>query len=155
MSLSVQQVQSSFHARQVKRSLSDRFLGSLVNVVGKQYASSSDNWLIIAYIEEHRLNPPDPRKLHRKIEEMGQRIRQLEDALSSLQASRSSERHPLLRDEYLSIKLPLNPFEGSNVEEDVVPTEVVDLVDACGTLTLNEEGHARYLGRTAGSEVCV
>ncbi|KAK1233165.1 hypothetical protein PQX77_003700 [Marasmius sp. AFHP31] len=83
---------------------------------------------------------------------MGQRIRQLEDALSLLQASASSEPHPLLRDEFLKIKFPLEISEANRVEIEALPTQEVDLTEACGTLTLGEGGHTRYLGRTAGAE---
>ena len=49
----------------------------------------------------------DTEQLHRKIAEMSERIRQLEDALAIFQAGISSERHPLLRDELLTIKKQL------------------------------------------------
>ncbi|KAL0072366.1 hypothetical protein AAF712_000129 [Marasmius tenuissimus] len=77
---------------------------------------------------------------------MGQRIRQLEDALSLLQPS-----HPLLRDEYLRIKFPPNAPEDTAVEKEV-STEVADLADEYGTLTLEEGGRTRYFGRTGVSE---
>ncbi|KAL0072372.1 hypothetical protein AAF712_000135 [Marasmius tenuissimus] len=99
-----------------------------------------------------RVTVSETAALHRKIDEMGQRIRQLEDALSLLQASVSSEQHPLLRDEYMRIKFPLSPFEDTKLEKEGVPAGTVDLADAVGTLTLDEGGHARYLGRTAGPE---
>ncbi|KAJ8076441.1 hypothetical protein PM082_000864 [Marasmius tenuissimus] len=89
----------------------------------------------------------DTAALHRKIEEMGQRIRQLEDALSLLQPS-----HPLLRDEYLRIKFPPNAPEDTAVEKEV-SAEVADLADEYGTLTLEEGGRTRYFGRTGVSEV--
>ncbi|KAL0579153.1 hypothetical protein V5O48_002834 [Marasmius crinis-equi] len=95
----------------------------------------------------------DTGAFHQKIEEMGQRIRQLEDALAIFQTTVSPERHPLLRDEHLKIKFPL---EAPGQEDSSVKTEgspkAVDLADALGTLTLGEGGHMRYLGRSAGSE---
>ncbi|KAK1236174.1 hypothetical protein PQX77_000583 [Marasmius sp. AFHP31] len=93
----------------------------------------------------------DTATLHQKIEEMGRRIGQLEDALSLLQASVSSEQHPLLRSEYLGIKFPPKVPEDTTVEKEVF-AEVVDLADEYGTLTLEEGGRTRYLGRTGGSE---
>jgi len=86
--------------------------------------------------------------LHKKIEEMGQRIRQLEDALAIMQASVSTERHPLLRDEHMNIKLP-----PEDVEENVTQTSGSELADQLGTLNISEDGHARYLGRSGGTEV--
>ncbi|KAL0068837.1 hypothetical protein AAF712_004168 [Marasmius tenuissimus] len=102
--------------------------------------------------EDSMFTAPDTAALHRKIEEMSQRIRQLEDALSLLQAFASSEPHPLLRDEFLKIKFPLEVSEVIRAESEVLPTQVVDLTEACGVLTLGEGGHTRYLGRTAGAE---
>ncbi|KAK1218516.1 hypothetical protein PQX77_018842 [Marasmius sp. AFHP31] len=99
-----------------------------------------------------RVTVSDTAVLHRKIDELGQRIRQLEDALSLLQASVSSEQHPLLRDEYMRIKFPPNLFEDTKLKNEGVPAGTVDLADAVGTLTLDEGGRARYLGRTAGPE---
>ena len=95
----------------------------------------------------------DTTALHKKIEEMGQRIRQLEDALAIFQASVSTERHPLLRDELLKIKFP--PETSSDNPDGIVKTENahLELADALGTLTLGESGDARYLGRSAGPEV--
>ncbi|KZT12061.1 uncharacterized protein LAESUDRAFT_720038 [Laetiporus sulphureus 93-53] len=43
-------------------------------------------------------------QLHEKIKSMAERIRQLEDALQTIQAQHSTESHPLLRQELLSIK---------------------------------------------------
>ncbi|KAK1236167.1 hypothetical protein PQX77_000576 [Marasmius sp. AFHP31] len=78
---------------------------------------------------------------------MGQRIGQLEDALSLLQASVSSEQHPLLREEYLKIKFS----EDTPVEKED-SAEATDLANEYGSLTLEEGGRTRYLGRTGGSE---
>lgn len=43
-------------------------------------------------------------QLHEKIKTMSERIRQLEEALETLQAKVSATEHPLLRQELLSIK---------------------------------------------------
>ena len=87
--------------------------------------------------------------LHRKIEEMGRRIRELEDALAIMQASVSSERHPLLQDEHLKIKFPPEHSKDNDIQ-----TSGLELADGLGTLSMSEEGHARYLGRSGGTEVC-
>ncbi|KAJ7499017.1 fungal-specific transcription factor domain-containing protein [Mycena latifolia] len=90
--------------------------------------------------------------LHTKIGEMGQRIRQLEDALAIFQASTgSNDTHPLLRDELLSIKF--GPEKGSVPEKQTRTRETsMDSIDALGTLTIGEDGEGRYFGRSAGSE---
>ncbi|KAJ4493650.1 fungal-specific transcription factor domain-containing protein [Lentinula edodes] len=73
-------------------------------------------------------------------------IRQLEDALSALQATTSSEPHSLLAE---SLSLPTAELRKNSHPEDV---EIADMADALGTLTLGKLGDARYLGRSAGSE---
>ncbi|KAF7331836.1 Clathrin-coated vesicle protein [Mycena kentingensis (nom. inval.)] len=90
--------------------------------------------------------------LHTKIGEMGQRIRQLEDALAIFQASTgSNDAHPLLRDELLSIKF--GPEKGTANETPMKPKEAsTDSIDALGTLTIGDDGEAKYFGRSAGSE---
>lgn len=84
----------------------------------------------------------------------GQRIRQLEDALAIFQSGISTEPHPLLRDELLAIKY--GPEKGPSRAHDqrTKPQEpLVDSIDALGTLTIGNNGEARYFGRSAGSEV--
>ncbi|KAJ6539249.1 fungal-specific transcription factor domain-containing protein [Mycena capillaripes] len=93
--------------------------------------------------------------LHTKIGEMGQRIRQLEDALAIFQASTgSNESHPLLRDELLSIKF--GPEKGSVPEKPPKTKEAsLDHIDALGTLTIGDDGegkYGKYFGPSAGSE---
>lgn len=91
--------------------------------------------------------------LHQKIFEMSQRIRQLEDALRLLQSSLSSEKHPLLRNDLLSIKY--GPEQQLSVPSDSVEDPLAEPVEAFGTLTIGDGGESRYLGASAGSEVCL
>lgn len=91
----------------------------------------------------------DTEHLHRKIVEMGQRIRQLEDALSIFQAGVSEEVHPLLIEDLLSIKLgPEAPKSSNDVthESSNVP------IHSAGTLTISGGGESNYFGLSAGSE---
>jgi hypothetical protein len=85
---------------------------------------------------------------------MGQRIRQLEDALAIFQASTgSNESHPLLRDELLSIKF--GPEKSSVPPKPKLRETSFDSgVDALGTLTIDDDGAGKYFGPSAGSEVC-
>ncbi|GLB33705.1 putative fungal specific transcription factor [Lyophyllum shimeji] len=93
----------------------------------------------------------DTAQLHAKIAEMGQRIRQLEDALAIFQSGVSSEPHPLLRDELLAIKF--GPDVGQPVErKGLIRKSSVDSIDALGTLTIGDHGEVKYFGRSAGSE---
>ncbi|KNZ79894.1 hypothetical protein J132_08552 [Termitomyces sp. J132] len=82
---------------------------------------------------------------------MGQRIRQLEDALAIFQAGVSNETHPLLRDEFLSIKF--GPDKGQIPErEQPLRESFTNSIDALGTLTIGDHGQVKYFGRSAGSE---
>ncbi|KJA29960.1 hypothetical protein HYPSUDRAFT_210788 [Hypholoma sublateritium FD-334 SS-4] len=94
----------------------------------------------------------DTSQLHTKIAEMGQRIRQLEDALSIFQSGVSNEVHPLLRDDLLAIKF--GPDKGY-VPEKEPPTRSDSLepvIDAFGTMTVGDSGEGKYFGPSAGSE---
>lgn len=73
--------------------------------------------------------------LHEKIAQLSNRVRQLEDALSQAHASLSNESHPLLSDELLKIKRPL---ERERLDVPAPPTdqkiETNDAIDAMGSL---------------------
>ncbi|KAF8974208.1 fungal-specific transcription factor domain-containing protein [Flammula alnicola] len=94
----------------------------------------------------------DTSQLHTKIAEMGQRIRQLEDALAIFQSGVSNECHPLLREELLSIKF--GPEKGYVPEKETpVRRESMEPpIDAFGTMTIGDSGEAKYFGPSAGSE---
>lgn len=94
----------------------------------------------------------DTEELHRKISEMGERIRQLEDALALLQSSISPEKHILLQDELLSIKYGAEKRPSVEPEPD---DPLAETVDVFGTLTIGGGGESRYFGASAGSEVCI
>ncbi|KAI0367566.1 hypothetical protein BV20DRAFT_970323 [Pilatotrama ljubarskyi] len=95
----------------------------------------------------------DTDQLHRKISEMSERIRQLEDALAIFQAGISHERHPLLRDELLTIKF--GPEVRRTVDEEHTRDMLSSSIDALGTLTVGEHGETKYFGRSAGSETLI
>ncbi|KZP33617.1 hypothetical protein FIBSPDRAFT_1036153 [Athelia psychrophila] len=81
---------------------------------------------------------------------MGQRIRQLEDALALLQSSISSEKHALLRDDLLSI----NFLPETHQAEEIQSSEdaLAETMDAFGTLAIGDSGESKYFGRSGGSE---
>lgn len=93
----------------------------------------------------------DTEQLHRKISEMSERIRQLEDALAIFQAGISNERHPLLRDELLTIKF--GPEVRRTIDEEHSRDALASSIDALGTLTIGTHGETKYIGRSGGSEV--
>lgn len=87
-------------------------------------------------------------QLHRKISEMSQRIRQLEDALAILQSSFSAEPHALLADNLLSISsIPEPP---KHPDKDSILSKTMD---AFGTLTVGDICEVECFAPTAGSEV--
>jgi hypothetical protein len=80
---------------------------------------------------------------------MGDRIRQLEDALAVLQASHSAEPHPLLCEDSIitdSEKLDEQPQESD--EE-----RVGQVSKTLGTLSVSEQGFARFFGSSGGSDL--
>ncbi|KAI0321021.1 fungal-specific transcription factor domain-containing protein [Amylostereum chailletii] len=93
-------------------------------------------------------------ELHEKITELCSRVRELEDGLRAAHAENSSGEHPLLSDELLRIKAPLqreapprNPTIDNEQEEAANP----DVVDSFGTLSINRTGHTHYYGQFANS----
>jgi hypothetical protein len=96
-------------------------------------------------------------ELHEKISELATRVRELEDALRSSHSHLTSEQHPLLTEELLKIKAPLQRDishtkpPGSVVikEEEANP----DIVDSFGSLSISLTGRAKYFGQTANSWV--
>ncbi|KAF7316503.1 hypothetical protein MIND_00169400 [Mycena indigotica] len=90
----------------------------------------------------------DTDQLHAQIAAMSQRIRQLEEALAILQGAVSSERHPLLAQDLLSIKFGAEAHK--RVEDPPIKPEPD--IDALGTLTLGDDGEVKYFGRSAGTE---
>ena len=95
-------------------------------------------------------------ELHEKITELCSRVRDLEDALKTAHSQNSSEPHPLLSDELLRVKAPLqreappiNPTTVNQQEEENNP----DVIDSFGTLAINVAGHTSYHSQFANSWV--
>ncbi|RPD60567.1 hypothetical protein L226DRAFT_612121 [Lentinus tigrinus ALCF2SS1-7] len=101
----------------------------------------------------------DTDRLHRKIAEMSDRIRQLEDGLAILQSSVTRELHPLLAPDLLKIKSGLELHAAAEgilpelaKEREAEPEEEAPYIDAFGTLAVRDDGAATFYGRSAGSE---
>lgn len=99
----------------------------------------------------------DTAQLHQKIAEMGERIRQLEDALALLQASVSKEEHPLLTvGKQLLIKFGPEVQDIHHPAEARTPDQggevTAHTLNALGTLTIDDRGHSQYFGTSAGTE---
>ncbi|KAA1470033.1 hypothetical protein DENSPDRAFT_928581 [Dentipellis sp. KUC8613] len=91
--------------------------------------------------------------LHRRVARMGDRIRQLEDALAVLQAAHSHEPHPLLQQ-----RAPLAAHDLDRADEPALALDAddadgpADVVKAFGTMSISEHGVSRFFGPTGGSE---
>lgn len=96
-------------------------------------------------------------ELHEKISELANRVRELEDALRSSHSHISSEQHPLLTEELLRIKAPLQREVPSLKTSSAVAVKEEesnpDVVDAFGSLSISLSGRAKYFGQTANSWV--
>ncbi|CCM00380.1 uncharacterized protein FIBRA_02410 [Fibroporia radiculosa] len=88
--------------------------------------------------------------LHEKITTLSNRVRQLEDALQETYSQISLEQHPLLSDDLLQIKRPLEretPEELSQEPE----ADTTDAIDAIGSLRISNSGHTNFFGTTANA----
>jgi hypothetical protein len=98
----------------------------------------------------------DTEKLHQKIAQMSDRIRQLEDALSILQTS-PGEQHPLLHRDLLDIKSIIDLHAAVDEETAGKSKHEVDddsqYIESFGTLAIRDDGAATFYGPSAGSEV--
>lgn len=123
----------------------------------------SKNCVFILFIDIFsRFVLADTERLHRKLSEMSDRIRQLEDALSTLHAkvSQDGDCHPLLQSDLLGIKtlqeVHANPDITSRTPKSAMRTSAAgssDYIDAFGTLAIRNDGAETFYGRSAGSEV--
>jgi hypothetical protein len=83
---------------------------------------------------------------------MGERIRQLEDALGDLQSQHSTEPHPLLREDLLGVNHQDDePF--TPPDESGTPGHPPEVLGAFGTFSITDHGISRFFGPTGGSEV--
>ncbi|TRM66904.1 fungal-specific transcription factor domain-containing protein [Schizophyllum amplum] len=98
----------------------------------------------------------DTEKLHHKIAQMSDRIRQLEDALALLQSTMTHEPHPLLGREFMRIKSSIDLHSAVDDEENEGNIDTAENdespLDAFGTLAIRDDGGATFYGRSAGSE---
>jgi len=90
--------------------------------------------------------------LHDKIGVLSNRVRQLEDALADTYAVYNNERHPLLSDELLQIKRPLER-ESRNEMPSPPEAETAEAIDAVGSLSISDNGRTNFYGQTANSYV--
>lgn len=88
--------------------------------------------------------------MHEKISELSVRVRSLEDALSVAHKAISNDRHPLLSDELLRVK---NPLERDVNADPVRANEEEDVIEANGSLSISRSGRVNFYGQTANAYV--
>lgn len=84
-------------------------------------------------------------------------MRELEDALRESHQNLSHEVHPLLTEDLLKIKAPLqrepnsdrDPVVNGGIKEEPTP----DVVDSFGSLSITHTGRTKFYGHTANSWV--
>ncbi|TDL21998.1 hypothetical protein BD410DRAFT_770994 [Rickenella mellea] len=89
----------------------------------------------------------DTEQLHRKLVEMSERIRQLEDALA-IETANSPTPHPLLHPDLLALRRDIEVFTPAPRKISQDESAFEDF----GTLTISEDGVSRFLGRTGGQD---
>ncbi|KAG9312894.1 hypothetical protein JVU11DRAFT_6327 [Chiua virens] len=94
-------------------------------------------------------------ELHEKISVLCNRVRELEDALRHSHSLIASDRHPLLAEDLLQLKAPLQrePPTHRNIPKGDIKEEEQngEIVDAFGSLSINASGGAKYFGSIANS----
>ncbi|PCH44393.1 hypothetical protein WOLCODRAFT_138977 [Wolfiporia cocos MD-104 SS10] len=88
--------------------------------------------------------------LHEKITSLASRVRQLEDALLEAHSQISLEPHPLLSEELLQIKRPLEREAPEEVPPEPEP-DTAEAIDAVGSLSITDAGHTKFFGTTANA----
>ncbi|TFK42264.1 fungal-specific transcription factor domain-containing protein [Crucibulum laeve] len=130
-------------------------------------------------VKGHKLVLSGTEELHNQIDNLCNRIRQLEDALRTMQESVSDEPHPLLRDDALQLNADLGtsssilnnnfssrnrspPIPFLNLKESVFNAthelrseDESSVIDAFGTLSIGQYGVSSFLGKTARSEYLI
>jgi len=91
--------------------------------------------------------------LHKRIAKLSGRIRLLEDALAAVHAKHSSEPHPLLHEDLISVDEQDGELDGFGEEPNGPPPQTGEVLDSFGTLSISEHGISRFFGPTGGSEV--
>jgi hypothetical protein len=87
--------------------------------------------------------------LHRRISRMGDRIRQLEDALALLQAGVSKDPHPLLSEDAIIVDVE----DACDRPQESEGEGTAEVSRALGTLSVSDHGFSRFFGSTGGSDL--
>ncbi|KAH9946509.1 hypothetical protein B0H21DRAFT_693617 [Amylocystis lapponica] len=93
-------------------------------------------------------------ELHEKIAQLSHRIRDLEDGLRQSHSSQTMDQHPLLSDDLLSIKAPIQRDglpQPSSANASATDELGVDVVDSFGSLAISDTGRTNYFGQATSS----
>ena len=95
--------------------------------------------------------------LHEKINQLANRVRELEDALRTSHALHSLESHPLLSEDLLRIKAPIQRENLINTGAPNGSSDEpgADVVDSFGSLAISDTGRTNYFGQATSSWVSV
>ncbi|KAI6099373.1 hypothetical protein EV401DRAFT_2093454 [Pisolithus croceorrhizus] len=91
--------------------------------------------------------------LYHRINELSERIQQLEGALSEFQALHSTEPHPLLLPDPFGASQPEDDAGPPSASDPVIIEHPPDFVEVMGTLSVSDSGASRFFGPTAGSHI--
>ncbi|KAH8814793.1 fungal-specific transcription factor domain-containing protein [Flagelloscypha sp. PMI_526] len=98
-----------------------------------------------------RMIVSDSSPLHQQIDTLGQRIKDLEEAVAAF-----SPQSALLQPHLLKIKFPPAPFELPNAsippKAEPEEPESVNVVEMFGSLSIGDEGESKYFGSSAAIE---
>ncbi|TEB21845.1 hypothetical protein FA13DRAFT_1819353 [Coprinellus micaceus] len=89
--------------------------------------------------------------LHEKINELANRVRSLEDALGQSHSLNSTDIHPLLSEDLLQIKRPLERERVDPNPSKEEPSSSGEAIDALGSLSISQSGRSTFFGTTANS----
>ncbi|EKM50390.1 uncharacterized protein PHACADRAFT_263672 [Phanerochaete carnosa HHB-10118-sp] len=89
--------------------------------------------------------------LHEKIHELSNRVRELEDGLRASHSQHSNETHPLLSEDLLRIKAPLQRENLSSTTNGNSDEPGGDVVDSFGSLSISDSGRTNYFGQATSS----
>ena len=133
-----------------------KLLGSLTTGKGnRSFKLSTYSYVILIYVST-RFVLASTQELHEKISELSGRVRELEDALRAAYSQLTDEKHPLLTEELLRIKAPLQRETSSATNGDPSGNKDEhnpDVVDSFGSLSISQSGRTKYYGHIANSWV--
>ncbi|KAI0741490.1 fungal-specific transcription factor domain-containing protein [Daedaleopsis nitida] len=91
--------------------------------------------------------------LHEKINQLANRVRELEDALRASHVQHSLEPHPLLSEDLLRIKAPIQRENliNSGLASPSSDEPGADVVDSFGSLAISDTGRTNYFGQATSS----